>query len=143
MKEYVFRSKYLDFYRHLKKGNLYLNNFEYLKAKTEFTNCINCKNIPKEMKEKIHLLRIITNYNLLENFEDQEIRWDMDSAARDFNFGYRFLRALELDKLGKIENALMMIEDNIIKYEQYQNQFKELSIHLSKELQVILKMRFY
>ena len=37
----------------------------------------------------------------------------------------------------------MMIEDNIIKYEQYQNQFKELSIHLSEELQLILKMRFY
>ena len=67
----------------------------------------------------------------------------MDSAARDLNFGYRFLRALKLDKLGKIENALMMIEDNIIKHEQYQNQFKELSIHLSEELQLILKMRFY
>ena len=134
--------KYLNFYKHLKKGNLYLNNFEYLKAKTEFTNCINCKNIPIRYRDRIHLYRLITNYHLLENIAVQEIIFDAKRTG-NFGFEYRFYHAIKYDKSGDLQKALWMIEDNIIRHEQYQNEFKELSIHFSKELQVILKMRFY
>ena len=131
----------MDYYQSLKWGYCYLNKLEYLRAKSEFSNALSCENVPKFYREKIHFYRAITNYHLKENFSDLEIIFDENNSDSK-GFQIMFLRTLRYDKLGEYELALGCIEKHIIYDYKYQKDFNELIVHLSKELQLILKMRF-
>ena len=55
---------YYDWQQCLKKGDLYFGNFEYLEAKSSYSNALKCKNLPLYDRIKCHLRRAITNYHL-------------------------------------------------------------------------------
>ena len=135
--------KFYDWQQNLKKGNLYLKNFEYLKAKSEFTKALSCKNIPIEIKENIHLRRIITNFHLKGNNYLKEIEMDEKEIPASIHcFEFWYLHILDLDQSGEIDSAIKNIELEIIRHMPNRvNEFNDLIIHLSNGLQAIYKIR--
>ena len=137
--------KKFNWQQYLDKGNLYLNNFEYYEAKKEFTKALSCKNIPIEIKENIHLRRIITNFHLKGNNYLKEIEMDekeIPASIQCFEFWY--LHILDLDESGEIDSAIKNIELQINRDMPNRiNEFNDLIIHLSNGLQAIYKIRTY
>ena len=130
---------YYDWQQCLKKGDLYFGNFEYLEAKSSYSNALKCKNLPFYDRNKCHLRRGITNYHLKGKNYLKEIKLDEKAIPQSSSFEFWFFHVLNLDQSGEYDSALKNIEFNILPH--YENKLNEIIIHLSEEMQLIYKMR--